>query len=163
MQGDETTPTISITVLSSKTSCLQYQCHQQESLARDPISHHANWLSHYNTSYQDFGWVSPVSWQWRYSSLPFCHISSELPKEMQQYCDKISHWYIQMKYHWLWILPVSSILLFIIILSWLQYSKCRVLNIYSHDDIIKWKHFPRYWPFVRGIHQSPVNSPHKGQ
>ena len=26
-----------------------------------------------------------------------------------------------------------------------------------------WKHFPRYWPFVRGIHRSPVNSPHKGQ
>ena len=24
-------------------------------------------------------------------------------------------------------------------------------------------HFPRYWPFVRGIHRSPVNSPHKGQ
>ena len=23
--------------------------------------------------------------------------------------------------------------------------------------------FPRYWPFVRGIHRSPVNSPHKGQ
>ena len=20
-----------------------------------------------------------------------------------------------------------------------------------HDDVIKWKHFPRYWPFVRGI------------
>ena len=32
-----------------------------------------------------------------------------------------------------------------------------------HDDVIKWKHFPRYWPFVRGIHRSPVNSPHKGQ
>ena len=28
---------------------------------------------------------------------------------------------------------------------------------------MKWKHFPRYWPFVRGIHRSPVNSPHKGQ
>ena len=27
----------------------------------------------------------------------------------------------------------------------------------EHDDVIKWKHFPRYWPFV------PVNSPHKGQ
>ena len=26
-----------------------------------------------------------------------------------------------------------------------------------HDDVIKWKHFPRYWPFVRGIHrQRPV-------
>ena len=32
-----------------------------------------------------------------------------------------------------------------------------------HDDVIKWKHFPRYWPFVRGIHRSPLNSPHKGQ
>ena len=27
----------------------------------------------------------------------------------------------------------------------------------NHDDVIKWKHFPRYWPL------SPVNSPHKGQ
>ena len=32
-----------------------------------------------------------------------------------------------------------------------------------HDDVIKWKHFPRNWPFVRGIHRSPVYSPHKGQ
>ena len=23
--------------------------------------------------------------------------------------------------------------------------------------------FLRYWPFVKGIHRSPVNSPHKGQ
>ena len=33
----------------------------------------------------------------------------------------------------------------------------------SHHDVIQWKHFPRYWPFVRGIHRWPVNSPHKGQ
>ena len=33
----------------------------------------------------------------------------------------------------------------------------------SHDDVIKWKCFLRYWPFVREIHRSPVNSPHKGQ
>ena len=33
----------------------------------------------------------------------------------------------------------------------------------SHDDVMKWKHIPRYWPFVRGIHRWPVNSPHKGQ
>ena len=32
-----------------------------------------------------------------------------------------------------------------------------------YDDVIKWKHFPRYWPFVRGIHRWPVNSSHKGQ
>ena len=34
---------------------------------------------------------------------------------------------------------------------------------HSHDDVIKWKHFPLYWPFLRGIHGAPVNSPHKGQ
>ena len=33
----------------------------------------------------------------------------------------------------------------------------------GYDDIIKWKHFPCYWTFVRGIHWSLVNSPHKGQ
>ena len=32
-----------------------------------------------------------------------------------------------------------------------------------HDDVFKWKYFPRYWPFVRGIRRSLVNSPHKGQ
>ena len=36
-----------------------------------------------------------------------------------------------------------------------------LMNMY--DDVIKWIHFPRHWPFVRGIHRSPVNSPHKGQ
>ena len=32
-----------------------------------------------------------------------------------------------------------------------------------HDDVIKWKHFRVNWPFVRGIHWSPVDSHHKGQ
>ena len=46
-----------------------------------------------------------------------------------------------------------------IILSWCTvYTYCL-----GHDDVIKWKYFPRCWPFVRGIHRSPVNSPHKGQ
>ena len=31
-----------------------------------------------------------------------------------------------------------------------------------HDDVIKWKHFPRYWPFVRGFYRSP-GKPAKGQ
>ena len=33
----------------------------------------------------------------------------------------------------------------------------------SHDDVIKWGHFPRYCPFVWRIHRAPVNSPHKVQ
>ena len=32
-----------------------------------------------------------------------------------------------------------------------------------HDDVIKWKHFTRYLPFVQGIHRFPVNSLHKSQ
>ena len=32
----------------------------------------------------------------------------------------------------------------------------------SHYDVFKWKRFPRYWPFARGIHRSPVDSHHKG-
>ena len=31
-------------------------------------------------------------------------------------------------------------------------------STWNHDDVIKWKHFPRNWPFVRGIHRPPVNS-----
>ena len=38
-------------------------------------------------------------------------------------------------------------------------SKVVTLRVF-HDDVIIWKHFPRYW---RGIHRSPVNSPHEGQ
>ena len=36
-------------------------------------------------------------------------------------------------------------------------------DLVPHDDVIKWKHFPRYRPFVREIHRSPLNSPHRGQ
>ena len=36
-------------------------------------------------------------------------------------------------------------------------------DLFILHDVIKWERFPRYWPFVRGIHRSPVNSPHKDQ
>ena len=29
--------------------------------------------------------------------------------------------------------------------------ECNQMSI--NDDVIKWKHFPRYWPFMRGIHR----------
>ena len=36
-----------------------------------------------------------------------------------------------------------------------------ILDIYKLcvDNVIKWKHFPRYWLFVRGILQSPEQRP----
>ena len=40
-------------------------------------------------------------------------------------------------------------------------SICHLFHM--HDNVIKWKHFPRYWPFVRGIQRSSINSPHTGQ
>ena len=42
-------------------------------------------------------------------------------------------------------------------------SLAQEINCTWNDDVNKWIHFPRYWPFVRGIHRSPMNSPHKGQ
>ena len=59
---------------------------------------------------------------------------------------------------------VMSILLACCVID-LLYSRpgCRELCERPYDDVIKWKLFPRYWSFVRGIHRSPVNSPHKGQ
>ena len=60
-----------------------------------------------------------------------------------------------LKFHWI---PPGNMLALIqiMVLYWIG-SKL------FHDDVIKWKHLPHYWPFVWGIHQPPVNSPHKGQ
>ena len=46
-------------------------------------------------------------------------------------------------------------------ISILVYKYC--VSECFYNDVTKWKHFPRYWPFVRGIHRSPVDSLHKGQ
>ena len=47
--------------------------------------------------------------------------------------------------------------------SQLKYMCSRTFDSQVHDDVIQWKHFSRYWPFLRRIHQSPVDCPHKGQ
>ena len=41
-------------------------------------------------------------------------------------------------------------------------EKSRGFYLY-HDDVIKSKHFPCYWPFMWGFHRSPVNCPKKSQ
>ena len=47
--------------------------------------------------------------------------------------------------------------------QWHRWTTTLTISQGRHDDVTKWKHFPRNWPFWRGIHRSPVNSPHKGQ
>ena len=68
---------------------------------------------------------------------------------------------------WVWVQPMRD---GVTMIGWVHtqnYPWCtRFINphiIGLHDDVIKWKHFPRYWLFVRGIHRSPLNSPHNGQ
>ena len=48
---------------------------------------------------------------------------------------------------------------------WLQCTSIMTssISLPNHDDDIKCKHFLLYWPLVRGIHWSTVDSPHKGQ
>ena len=41
-------------------------------------------------------------------------------------------------------------------------TRNRSLAHFRRDNVIKWKHLPRYWLFVWRFHRSP-NSPHKGQ
>ena len=53
-------------------------------------------------------------------------------------------------------------LLLLTLLITLLHSPC-LMAAEPHDDVIKWKHFPRYLPFVREIQRLPVNSTHKGQ
>ena len=50
------------------------------------------------------------------------------------------------------------------ILSWPQCVERLGHGPYAvHDDVMKWKRFPCYWPFVGSIHRSPVNSSYKGR
>ena len=35
--------------------------------------------------------------------------------------------------------------------SWGKCTNHRKIKLSGHDDVINWKHFPRYWSFVRGI------------
>ena len=57
----------------------------------------------------------------------------------------------------------QSPVLLLFLCEQIQQRQVHSYHIGSHDDVINWKHFRCYWPFVRGIHRSPVNSPHKGQ
>ena len=55
-----------------------------------------------------------------------------------------------------------------VMVMWCQGYRLETVGMFicffhQHDDVIKWKHFSRHWPFVRGIHRLPVNSPHKGR
>ena len=63
----------------------------------------------------------------------------------------------------LWHAHFANVAILNVIWQEINISNLMIMIYVYHDDVIKWKHFPRYWPFVHGIHRCPVNSLHKGQ
>ena len=98
-------------------------------------------------------------------------IRTSCGKVICKYCD--DRWKECLCLIMMILLVINQIMIIIDFLfkwSWLNwcYAKCEmrykpVNNDTIHDDVIKWKYFQYHWPFVRGIHRAPVNSPHKGQ
>ena len=93
----------------------------------------------------------PVQWR--------IYASSSLVRRQVFY---LSHWWLVVYGN----LADKRLLNLYLVTGQCQHAGCRcpgAIEAYSHDDVIKWKHFPRHWPFVRWIQRSSVNSPHKGQ
>ena len=52
-------------------------------------------------------------------------------------------------------LIIDTVMFYFISFStvWPRANISHDIRYFYHDDVIKWKHFPRNWPFVRGIHR----------
>ena len=57
----------------------------------------------------------------------------------------------------LWLISIVWFVILVFLNKWQIRIKYTDSNRY-HDHVIKWKHFPRYWPFVRGIHRPVTRS-----
>ena len=64
---------------------------------------------------------------------------------------------------YIWYSPKNKVMATCWTRMWTAMWRKMTMESLCYHDVIKWKNFPRYGPFVRGIHRSPVNSPHKGQ
>ena len=69
-------------------------------------------------------------------------------------------------FHTLWkalnnVRSVPKVISLMCLLTFLK-ENWRISTSITNDDVIKWKQFLHYWPFVRWIHRSPADSPHKG-
>ena len=69
-------------------------------------------------------------------------VSAIFPPDMSQEVDEVNN---EGEFSWYLCLYINLVCCCFIV-------KKQFLDL--HDDFIKWKHFPRYWPFVRGIHRS---------
>ena len=106
---------------------------------------------------------SPVT-----SKFPAQKASGEFPAPRASNAENISIWwrhhvstnYVQGSpftgFVVVWLISSIAFRSLTYFLHW-QYKQ----TFFHQEDVIKWKDFPRYWSFVRGIHRSPMDSPHK--
>ena len=89
-------------------------------------------------------------------------VTGEFPAQKASSAENVSIWW---RHH----VTQHDMKMYFLTSEWnifgcLIWDFCNVRDTFPlQNDVIKWKQFPRYWLFVRGIHRSPVNSPHKGQ
>ena len=110
-----------------------------------------------------------VLWRWNNVLKPVYVISTRTENHFYSaclmhmiiLCPNVYSWWLKLSLTWA-IKYDSEINHTSFCTSMIHHFFVHILQI-THDDVIKWKHFLRHWPFVRGIHRSSVNSPHRGQ
>ena len=68
-----------------------------------------------------------------------------IPRTKASNAENVSIWW---RHHGLVQEKVTSLLM--------PWSYVFLASTHRHDDVIKWRHFPHYWPFVRGIQRSLI-------
>ena len=114
-------------------------------------------------SKQSWGWwlEAPSSSIWRYcNGLNLIHVYKRAPEEIFLSCIAVgliilTHlWHLNIEIIYL-LCRCRKMKIFIILFHISRESSLTYCwNTFEHDDVIKWKHIPRNWPFVRGIHRS---------
>ena len=115
--------------------CESCECHSQNNWTSWFVM--CSWCTYWNSKFLSPQPIPPK---------PICHLLRNTDEDVH---DNPTGLMLALKFH-------ICIYVYIYIYIYIRDPKL-------HDDVIKWKHFPRYWSFVRGIHRSPVVSPHKGQ
>ena len=109
-----------------------------------------------NMTYQQ---AETTSWRWLalLLQMPWCHRSQSIIIHNTDLISSDPDWSLRCN----WSIARRRCSNYIFMIRFIVTIDMDTIGIKIHDNVIKWKHFPRYWSFVRGIHRSPVNFPHK--
>ena len=108
---------------------------------------------------------------WRYQAIPWSNVDSASIRFCGNFTGIAHYIYI---YIYIYILDMSLKIIHRrsqtrlplgneLVVSMVSDSLKYIFAYQSTWNVIKWKHFPCYWPFVLEIPRSLVNAPHKGQ